>query len=361
MSTANKSSDANFILAFPEQYWPGTNGVVIPEEHKEEIDSLEKSGEVRLWTVRAIISDHVPLAGTLEVLRRPLQHSLKLNVNPLIIYLHRGGRNAVYYDLWADAQSRLSHIELRVKTATPDCAFMLAWEPFNALLDQIAINYPLPLVISRLELVGPNSGEVIAYNLVLPNPSGLELGPLGGINVQREFIPANAIWREAINSSNPFYRLLCAYRLEDAIEEIRTVARELLRGRQSEVRLPPETKVDAGVLQGLGFSEDTQKRIRTLRDLFDEHRTLRNAIAHFLIPTDSEEKKKAYVPISDGHSIRSYSIVATALLYHVGIKLGTLRDFFRTNGLSTLRGGQILPLPEKKLDFPVIDPKLTHR
>jgi hypothetical protein len=293
MSTSNESSDTNFILAFPKQYWPGTSGVVIPEEHKEEVVSLEKSGEVRLWTVRAVISDHVPLAGNLEVLQRPLQHSLRLNVNPLTIYLHRGGRNAVYYDLWADSQSRLSHIELRVKTTSPDRAFMLAWEPFNALLDQIATDYPLPLVISRLELLGPNSGTVIAYNLVLPNPSGLELGPLGGINAQREFIPANAIWREAINSSSPFYQLLCAYRLEDAIKEIRTTARLLLKSRQSEPRLPPETKVDAAVLLGLGFDEAVQKRMRILRDLFDEYRKLRNAIAHFLIPTDSEEQKKA--------------------------------------------------------------------
>jgi hypothetical protein len=205
---------------------------------------------------------------------------------------------------------------------------MLAWEPFNALLDQIAINYPLPLVISRLELLGPVSEEVIAYNFVLPNPSTLELGPLGGMNVQREFIPANAIWREAINSSSPFYRLLCGYRLEDAIAGIRTVARELLRSRQSEVRLPPETKVDAGILEGLGFSEEISKRMRTLRQLFDEHRKLRNAIAHFLVPTESGEKKKVYVPISDGQSIRNYSIVATALLYHIGIKLRVLREFF---------------------------------
>jgi hypothetical protein len=357
------SSDTNFFLTFPQRYAAGTNGVVVPDKHSDELVSLERSGEMRLWTVRAIISDHVPQSGTLpEVLNRPLQHSLRLKVNPLTIYLHRGGRNAVYYDLYANSQGQLSHVELRVQTILPDRALMLAWEPFNALLDQIATNFPLPLVIARLELIGPLSGAAIAYNLQLPNASGLELGPMGGLNAPREFIPCNTIWREAINSVSPFYRVLCAYRMEDALEEIRGLARKLLKSRGSEPRLPRETKIDTDVLRALGFDESVLKRVNNLRDLFNEYRTMRNAIAHFLVTTDpTDEQKKAYVSISDGYSIRSYSIVSAALLHHIGIKMREHREFFWKNGLSTLRGGNILPMPEKKLDFPVTDPALSKR
>jgi hypothetical protein len=163
-----------YSVVFPPRPTVGVSGICIPEEHREEIARLETERKVRLWTVRAVISDHVPMAGELEeAIRRPLQHSLLLNENPLTIYVSQNGRNTVYYDLKGGTDNRLSHIELRVETDLPDRAIQLAWQPFNSLLDNIARNYSLPLIISRLELLSPESGETIAYNLLLPNSSGL--------------------------------------------------------------------------------------------------------------------------------------------------------------------------------------------
>ncbi len=103
-----------YAVVFPPQPTAGVSGICIPEEHHAEIARLEGERKVRLWTVRAIISDHVPLAGELEdAIRRPIQHSLILNENPLTIYVSQNGRNAVYYDLKGGADNRLSHIELR--------------------------------------------------------------------------------------------------------------------------------------------------------------------------------------------------------------------------------------------------------
>lgn len=87
-------------------------------------------------------------------------------------------------------------------------------------------NLELPLVLTRLELVSPEDGEVIAYELVLPYRSGVRIGPFGGIDQLLPFPPYDAIYREAAVSGSPFYRLLCAFRIYDGTTDIRRWLRE---------------------------------------------------------------------------------------------------------------------------------------
>jgi hypothetical protein len=349
-----------YFIGFPHAECPGLSGVVIPEKHNEEIANLEKSHETRLWTVRAVLSDHVPLAGSIdEVLQRKWQHGLRLNENPLTIYIHRGGSDAVYFDLVGGVDNQLSHIELRVQTDLPDNALKLAWEPFNTLLDTIVRSYPMPLVISRLELLSPRTGEVIAYNLIFPNTSQLGMGPLGGFFSDPAFIPADAIWREALNSSSPFYRLLCAYRMKDATDDLRAWMQKSIKSRNLTITLPLETKVDKKLLIDFGMSEPEIRSIRNVSQLFDHFYTFRNAIAHFLIKPAKGSEQKIHVPISDGALIRSYSVASSALLHYAHERLETLRTFGRGANLTENLRGSILPMPDKKLDFPVRDPELT--
>lgn len=348
-----------YVVVFPSPPTAGVSGICIPEEHREEIAHLASERKVRLWTVRAIISDHVPMAGELEeAIRRPLQHSLMLNENPLTIYVSENGLNAVYYDLKGGEDNRLSHIELRVETDHPDRAIKLAWQPFNNLLDNIARTYSLPLIISRLELLSPSSGEPIAYNLLLPNSSGLLMGPLGGVVLDPIFMPVDAIWREALVSSSPFYRLLCAYRMEAACDELRNAMRSIIKKRGLALQPPPEQPTDPQVLIGLGMVAGEVTKLRDVKKLFAHFTPLRNAIGHFLIKAHVGSTKKMHIPISDGESIRLYSIASSALLYHVHLKIESLRSFFNKNNLRESMRGTVLPLPERKLDFPVRDPDL---
>lgn len=350
-----------YAVAFPSQPSPGVSAILVPAERQAEVARLEANREVRLWTVRAIISDHVPLAGSFdEAIERTKHHSLILNENPLTIYLHKGGRNAVYFDLVGDTNNRLSHIEVRVETDLPDRAIMLAWEPLNHLLDSIARNYTLPLIISRLELLSPESGEIVAYSLLLPNSAGLQMGPLGGIMVEPLFVPVDAIWREALVSPSPFYRLLCAFRLQDACDELRRIMRATIRERNLDIKLPRELEVDKQILLAFGLGQEEVDSIRTVKDLFEHYRELRNAIAHFLITAGVNDSNKAHAPVSEGHMIRAYSVASSAALYYVHLKIEDLRQFFQTNHLAQRRGGTILPMPQNKMDFPVRDPALRR-
>ncbi len=134
---------------------------------------------MQLFKVRAILSGCVPLTGGLrEVLSRPSSHQLFLNENPLTIYLHRGGRNATYYDFVAGDDGRVAYLQVHVETDLPSVAFFSAKRALNEMLDVFTRgNMVLPIVIQRLELLSPKDDQTVAYELVLPYSNGLRLGP----------------------------------------------------------------------------------------------------------------------------------------------------------------------------------------
>jgi hypothetical protein len=160
---------------------------------------------------------------------------------------------------------------------------VLAWRPLNALLDTFVWNSELPWALTRLELLSPEDSEVIAYELVLPHRNGVRIGPLGGIDQAAPFAAYDAIYREAILSSSPFYRLLCAFRIYDGTTEIRRWLREQCEQHHIAERMPADPEVDATELRGLGYEAELVNGIRRTRDLFERFREHRNAIAHFLV------------------------------------------------------------------------------
>jgi hypothetical protein len=131
--------------------------------------------------------------------------------------------------------------------------------------------------------VSPNDAEVIAYELVLPYQYGLRIGPLGGIDQVVPFAPYDANYREAIISSSPFYRLLCAFRIYDGTTEIRRWLKQQCDQYQVAERMPADPEVDPAELRGLGYEPEIVNGIRRERDLFERFREHRNAIAHFVI------------------------------------------------------------------------------
>jgi len=183
--------------------------------------------------VRAAISDAVPLCGDGdEAVERTSHNRFFLNEDPISIYLHSGGRQAVYFDLIGDTDHRLKYIEVRVESALPDNALLLARQPVNALLDAFLRNTDMPLTIQRLELLSPTDGDLLAVELLLPTMTAIGFGPLGGILQRPIFAPYDPLYRETLTSSSPCYRLLCAWKVYEGIGRIRRFLREraLYRG-----------------------------------------------------------------------------------------------------------------------------------
>jgi hypothetical protein len=241
---------------------------------------------------------------------------------------------------------------VRVETAIPGKALVLAWRPLNALLDAFVRNAELPWVLSRLELVSPEDGEVIAHELVLPYRNGVRIGPLGGIDQLVPFAPYDAIYREAVVSSSPFYRLLCAFRIYDGTTEIRRWLRERCEQHRIQDRMPADPAVTTAELVSLGFAPESVNGIRRARDLFERFRHHRNAIAHFLV---EGEQGQAHVYLADGLMIRTYSVAAAGLLKYAHQTLRELRRFYTTHLEPILMRGIVLPLPEQRDRYVVRD------
>lgn len=341
-----------FLIAFPPQPTPGTLTVVVPAERVPEMERLEKERQMRLWTVRAVISDHVPLAGSLnDVLNRPSYHRLFLNENPLSIYLHRGGRNATYYDFVAEQGERASSLHVRVETDLPSNAFYFAKRPLNEMLDIFARGDTiLPLVIQRLELLSPSDAQPVAYELVMPYDKGLKIGPLGGVMQWPPFAPYAAIFREAITTSSPFYRLLCACRVYEGTNSIRKWLKEQRTRFNVLDRLPKDPEVDREELERFGFNGEFIKGISSAGQLFNKLGTYRNGIAHFLV--DGKEKS-FHMYLADSQVISEYWAGATALLKYANIAVVELQRYYSVHIQRHLMRGQILPMLDYREQFDV--------
>jgi hypothetical protein len=187
------------------------------------------------------------------------------------------------------------------------------------------------------------------------------MGPLGGLVLDPTFMAVDAVWREALVSSSPFYRLLCGYRMENACQQLRALIKSISKKRGQLLHPPPEHQVDAKMLVGLGISADEVTGLKAVRDLLAKFRPLRNAIAHFFVDDSVDWEKRVPTPISDGDVIRIYSVASSAVLYYMHLEVENLRSFIVKNNLQQSMRGTILPLPARKLDFPVRDPNLRRQ
>lgn len=313
----------------------------------QEVGDHERSKIKQVWKVRGFVSDSVPLCGDpQDSITRPLHSLFMLNEDPLSIYLHSGGHSAVYYDLVGDKQHKLSYIEVLVETRLPSHAIMLARRPLNALMDVLTRDSNMPLTLQRVELVSPRDGEPLLYQMLLPHNRGIEIGPLGGIMQAVPFAPYDAIYREALTSSSPFYRLLCAARIFEGTGTIRKWLKAQAEKRGKQPKLPPEIKVSEDQLLRFGLAPEFVQGISTAQDLYHKLRDMRDAIAHFLIEREGAD---IHVYLAEGAQLQMYSTASAALLHYAHLSLEALRMFYVENvGMS---GSHILPMLQYREKF----------
>jgi hypothetical protein len=340
-------ADPNMLL-FPRDPSIGALGSFTKQSRMTEIRPFEAARENRIWEVRAFVSDTIPLTGdAAEALARPFTHKFFLNDSPLRIYLHKGGWNAIYYELVGDERNWLRHIAIRVQSRLPSNALLLARQPINALLDVLTRDSYMPLLIQRLELMSPTDGGTLIAEMLIPDRHGIVLGPLGGIMQAVPFAPYDALYREAITSSSPFYRLLCAWKIYKGTNRLRRWMHEECTRHNVTERLPPDPDIDTQELINIGFDQTLVAGMRKVADLFNKLGDFRDAIAHFLIERDGAE---SHVYLADGVHLRMYAIGASALLRYAHRVLEELRQFY-VRHLSLRQGGMVLPMPENRDQF----------
>ncbi|MDP1655372.1 hypothetical protein [Rhodoferax sp.] len=340
-----------FKIFWPRHAVPGALVVVGTIQQAERLLTLERNAKQSLYSVRAILSDHIPLKGSLTELIE-VHHSspIALNEPSLTMYLHRGGDAAVFFDFCSDGDEHLSYIRVEVEADAPLAAFQAARTAVNQLLDTLMRRVWLPLVIARLDLFD-SAEDPLASQLLLPFPSGLRIGPLGGIHQYPAFSELESLAREAICATSPYYRLLCAHRLYDGTGHVRSWLRKTAENLNIDEPLPKDLPVDQALLEGLGFPAEARKGIRKVNDLHGKLTDLRNQVAHFLL---SREGSQSPLHVSDGHTYLVFSIAGAALLHYGFLTLNELSAYCRQHLGSHLARGSILPLKEQRARFRVV-------
>jgi hypothetical protein len=152
----------------------------------------------------------------------------------------------------------------------------------------------LPLTIQRLELVSQRDNGVLAYQLVFPYQRGVSIGPLGGVQRWAPFAPYGAIFREAIISTSPFYRLHCACGVYEGSNTVRRWMKEQRTRFNLTAALPKDPNVDTSELQQMGLDAAFCSQIKRAADLFEKLRDYRNGIAPFLV--EGKQRDDPHVP-----------------------------------------------------------------
>jgi len=340
-----------FKIFWPRKAVPGSLVVIGTIQQAERLLALEQEAKRSLYSVRAILSDHIPLLGSLsDLVEANYFSSIALHENPLTMYLHKGGDAAVFFDFCGEDNKQLSYIRVEVEAEAPLAAFQAARTAVNQLLDTLMRQIWLPLVVARMDLYDA-AEDALAYQLLLPFSSGLQIGPLGGIHQYPAFSELESLAREAICATSPYYRLLCAHRLYDGAGHVRSWLRKTAAQFNVGAPLPKDILVDHDLLEELGFPTEAREGIRKVNDLHGKLTELRNQVAHFLL---SREGSQAPLHVSDGHTYLVFSIAGAALLHYGVMTLNELSGYFRQHLNAHLARGSILPLKEQRSRFRVV-------
>ena len=335
------------MVVHPRQPIAGCLAVVVHRDMYPRVEAVEKKQEKQRFIARAYLSDHVPMHGGIEeILARVEYHNIKIVNSPQPIYLHHGGDKATFFDLCANPNGSLSYIEVEVETDLPSMVFAPVRTAVNQLIDSIQRGRALPLVVSRIGLHEKGSEEVLAHQLILPYPMSLEIGAIGGIHQHPAFSSYEALVREAILSSSPYYRFLCAYRLYEGLSELKKWLKTVAEKIDVEIKLPKDPKIDHALLTELGFDPDEYISVKNMNDLWQKFTPLRNHVAHFFTKSSGRA-----LHLSSGHSYMEYSVASAILLFYANQTFDSLLLYFNHNLSGKLSIGSILPMPDKRERF----------
>lgn len=340
--------DDSYII-YPANPVPGMLAIFLPESMVNTLGEIERARKYETYKVAGIVADHIPLEFEMrEFLSRPSNSLVTLSESPLTLNLHYGGSNVFFYDLIADGEKALHHIEVEIEADHPNAALQPARTQINQLLDTLMREIWLPLNIIRLDVFISGSEKPLLQQAVFPFNRILQFNLLGGFQTHYVFSTYESLLREAINATSPYYRLLCSYRLMEGIKFLRHKLRQICEKLASEPPpLPKPPKVEQDIFDNFWFRFEPGTEIKTVDQLISSTKPLRDAVGHFL----SKEFGETALHMSSGENFRLYSAVGAILLHYAHMSFRDLLVYFNQHLSSEVFRGSILPLPELRKTF----------
>jgi len=338
-------------IVYPQVAVPGALAIAASARGVERLRTLQAAGPT-MYSLRAVIGTHIPLTGTIQdIVALAPETGLSVNDPPLSMYLHRGGSDAAFLDLVAKEDGTLASIGVEVDADSPAAAFAGARTVVNQFLDVLMRRLWLPLVLVRLDLHVGTEDRPTAHELHVPFVGNLSIGPIGGIHQYPLFAELEALAREAICSTSPFYRFLCAYRLYEGTGALRTKLRQMCLDASVREPLPKDLKIDHDLLAAMGLGGLAEEDLRTVGDLHGKLTTMRNMVAHFLL---ARGEKVPPLHTSEGYSYQAFSSAAAALLHYGVNALRELSQYFQQHLSPKVMVGSVLPMQAQRERFRVV-------
>jgi len=208
------------------------------------------------------------------------------------------------------------------RSTRPELALGYGRAAINQFIDTLALQSENPLMIQRLEVLSLQDNGVLAFQITVPSRVVTTAPRFHSLRPAAPFRNAEAIYREAISNSSPYYRLLLAYRGFEGIQQIRKVIRKSAERFRVTDKMPRPVSLDATELAQIDFHGPVLN-LKNSDDLVEHYRQLRNGVAHFVV----EQKAGGSLQFSST-LVYTYAKVSTVLLRYLRLELRQLRDYY---------------------------------
>ncbi|HEV2816376.1 MAG TPA: methylamine utilization protein MauJ [Allosphingosinicella sp.] len=176
-----------------------------------------------------------------------------------------------------NASNELSMVSASINAVNADDAHSAFMVMLSAFIDRVSLTGAVPIFI-ELIVVRDTTTEVQSMYFVSP-PRPTVIGN-GAETLHLELAPVYALYREAQNSSSPYYRVLCLFKImEGLLGSLRTELRKRAKHAGKELVTPK-----ALVPEHADFPKGLRSYVgKPIKDLFDNflQKQFRDAMAHF--------------------------------------------------------------------------------
>lgn len=313
-------------LSFPHPFLPGNIIMAFRESRLREIGMVSYLKERRTFTVRAVMTDQPqPSNCSLEdVVTLHPRTNVILTDGAFPAFKYYSNGKAILFDLLCDSDNRLTYVQTYVSATKPELALGYARVAVSQFIDTLAIHAENPISIQRMELLSLEDGGVLAFQITVPSRVITKVPKFHSLRAGGPFLNTEALYREAISNSSPYYKLLLAYRGFEGVQQVRKILKHLAADLKVDERMPKAIRLDTLELAQLQFPSEVHA-LKDTGELVAYYRELRDGVAHFLL--DRNRTATGSLQFSSTH-IYNYAAVSALLLKYLRLELIQLRDYY---------------------------------
>jgi|ERR1700688_579357 len=310
-------------VEIPQLPTPGGLAILVPNSLHAVFKTFGVSSEYRIWEVRGV------LAKPAWPYKTP--HFLTVSKDRLkASTAGSGGTGAfVRFHFRSDGQGHVEGICARVEERTPVAALGRARQPLEQFLDELCSWTFSPMRFTQFDVAASSDSPALATETFLPFGPSLEADTHIRLPPSRDWLwIINELFREALCTNSPYYRLLVAFRIVEGIGTLKKLMLGTCRARGIKAPLPKNMRIPKFEIYERGATIDQKLAKKgeslSLQELYETWRDKRNAVAHLLF--ERSEKTRILI-LSDPTHYRDFACSAAILLLYSRRAYNELRSF----------------------------------